>query len=55
MGGACSNMFREEVYIYIGFWWENMKKGEYLEDRSVDRGIILRMIFRIGMWVIDRI
>jgi len=44
-------MGREEVYM--GFWWENLKEGEYLEDQSVDGRIILRLIFGkwdVGVW-----
>jgi hypothetical protein len=25
-----------------GFWWGNLREGDHLEDRSVDRRIILR-------------
>jgi hypothetical protein len=45
--GHVARMGREEVYVRIlGFWLENLKEGEYLEDRSVDGKIILRWIFR---------
>jgi len=35
---------REEVYT--GIWWGNLRKGNHLEDPSVDGRIILRLIFR---------
>jgi len=31
---------------YTGFWWENMRERDHLEDPGVDGRIILRRIFR---------
>jgi hypothetical protein len=28
--------------VYTGFWWENMRKSDYLEQPGVDGKIILR-------------
>ena len=30
---------------YAGFWWENLREGDHLEDLRVD-GRIIRWIFR---------
>jgi hypothetical protein len=35
---------REE--LHIGFWWENLRERDNLEDIDVDGRIILRWIFR---------
>ena len=32
--------------MYTGFWWENLREIDHLEDRDVDGRIILRWIFR---------
>jgi hypothetical protein len=44
MGGACST--NEIVEAYTGFWWENLKETDHLEDPGVYGIIILRWIFR---------
>jgi len=31
---------------YTGFWWENLRKRDHLEDPGVDGRIILKWIFR---------
>jgi hypothetical protein len=41
---ACMGERRGEVEI--GFWWENLRKGDHLEDPRVGGRIILRWIFR---------
>jgi hypothetical protein len=37
-------MGRREVYT--GFWWENLRERDHLEDPGVNGRIILRWIFR---------
>ena len=32
--------------MHTGFWCENLRKGEHLEDPGVDRRIILKWIFK---------
>jgi hypothetical protein len=31
--------------VRTGFWWGNLKKGDYLKDTGVDGRIILKWIF----------
>jgi hypothetical protein len=31
--------------LRTGFWWENLRKGDHLEDLGVDERIILKWIF----------
>jgi hypothetical protein len=38
MGGACSVYCGGEMYT--GFWWENLRKGDHLEDPGIDGRII---------------
>ena len=45
MGGACSKYGEEERRIQ-GFGGGNLRERDHLEDPGVDRGIILRCIFR---------
>jgi len=38
---------------YTGFWWGNLREREHLGHPGVDRGVILRWIFRkwdVGVW-----
>jgi hypothetical protein len=38
---------------YTGFWWENLREGDYLKEPNIDGRIILRWIFRqwdVGVW-----
>jgi hypothetical protein len=32
----------EEGEVYTGFWWENLRKRDNLEDASIDGRKILR-------------
>jgi hypothetical protein len=34
------------VKVYAGFWWENLRERDHLEDPGVYGRIILRWIFR---------
>jgi hypothetical protein len=34
------------VETYTGFWWENLREIDHLEDTDLDWRIILRWIFR---------
>jgi len=43
MGGACST-YGEDVHT--GFWWENLRKGDHLEDLGTDGRKILKCIFK---------
>ena len=39
--------------VYTGFWWENLKDRDHLEDACVDGRIQLKWIFRkwdMGAW-----
>jgi hypothetical protein len=40
--------------VYTGFWWENQRESDQLDNTGVDnRRIILRWVFRkwdVGIW-----
>ena len=42
MGGACSAYGEEERYIR-GFWWENLREREHLEEPGIDGRINIKM------------
>jgi hypothetical protein len=42
--GHVALMARDEVHT--GFWWENLRERNHLEDPGVDGWMILRWIFR---------
>ena len=41
--------------MYTVFWWGNLRERDHLEDPGIDKGIILRWIFRKRKGGIDRI
>jgi hypothetical protein len=45
IGGTCS-MYGENIEVYTGFWWGNLRERDHLEDPGVDGRVILRWIFR---------
>jgi hypothetical protein len=45
IGAACST-YGENIEVYTGFRWGNLRGREHLEDPRVDGMIILRWIFR---------
>jgi hypothetical protein len=48
MGGTCST-YGGRGEVRTGFWWGNVRERDHLEDRGVNRRIILRWILR--KWV----
>jgi len=36
--------------VHKGFWWEDLKEGNHMEDPGVDGGIILKWASRSRMW-----
>jgi hypothetical protein len=40
-------------FVCTGFWWENLRKRDYLRDLGLDERISLKRIFRkwdMGVW-----
>jgi len=35
---------------YSGFWWSNLRERDHLGNPGIDGRIILRWIFRNGIW-----
>jgi len=48
MGDACGTYGGEVVNT--GFWWQNLKERNHLEDLGVDKRIILKWIFKKYDW-----
>jgi hypothetical protein len=48
MGGKCSTYEGEQRRIQ-GIWWGILRESDTLEDKCVDRRIILKLIFK--KWV----
>ena len=36
--------------MHTGFWWENLREGEHLEDPDVDGRIILKLTIEKWGW-----
>jgi hypothetical protein len=32
--------------VYAGFWWENLRKRDHLEDQDVDGRVVVKYIFK---------
>ena len=44
---------RGKGYVHTGFWWENLREGDHLEDPGVVGKIIIKWIFEMwdgGAW-----
>jgi len=39
--------------VHTGVWWVNLGERDHLEDPGIDRGIILKLIFKQwnGAWI----
>jgi hypothetical protein len=48
MADACGTYGGEVVNT--GFWWQNLKERDHLEDLGVDERIILQRIFKKYNW-----
>jgi hypothetical protein len=36
-----------------GIWWNNLRERDHLEELAIDRGVILKWIFKEGEWGMD--
>jgi hypothetical protein len=54
MGGHVAYIYENKRgKLYTGFWRQNLRERDHLEDPGVDERIILRWIFRkweVGVW-----
>ena len=45
-----------KVEVYKGFWWENLRKSDHLQNPGVDGRIVFRWIFRnwdVRAWAVS--
>jgi hypothetical protein len=49
MGGA-SITYGKRREVYAAFWWANLRERDHVKDPDVDGRIILKWIFKSGMW-----
>jgi hypothetical protein len=40
-----SPVFKMFTEVHTGFWWGDLRKGEYLEGRRIDKRIIIKWMF----------
>ena len=52
MGRTCSTSGGKEE-LHAGFWWEDLRKGDHLEDPGIEGRIILKWIVGSGIGGMD--